>query len=241
MAFYAKPSGGYLISSTEGTNNIYETYNYLAPLGYTKECVSGMLGNIMKESGLNPWRWQKSTGGVPDQSQGYGLMQFTPGSDYINQCSGVAGYGPNMSTTSTTPGASVDDGLAQLYVFDTDMLNKWYGGLWRSYWSSSQNPITYSMYQNIMLDYGSSITMAEFRSMDILTYATLTFMGCYEGPADKTTAHPEYQTIDDNFDDRYNYAQQIYAILQPYVPGNNNILLELKILDKQHKRLFNNI
>ena len=238
MAFYAKPSGGYLISSTEGTNNIYEIYNYLAPLGYTKECVSGMLGNVMKESGLNPWRWE---GNTVNYNRGYGLFQFTPASDYINNCSGVAGYGPNLSTSSTTPGASVDDGLAQLYVFDTDMLNKWYGGLWRTYWSSSQNPITYSMYQNIMLDYGSSISMAEFRSMDILTDATLTFMGCYEGPADKTTAHPEYQTIDDNFDDRYNYAQQIYAILQPYVPGNNNILLELKILDKQHKRLFNNI
>lgn len=242
MPFYAKPSGGYTISSTEGTNNIYQVYDYLSPLGYTKECISGMLGNIMKESGLNPWRWQKSTGGVPDQSQGYGLMQFTPGSQYINQCSGVAGYGPNMSTTSITPGASVDDGLAQLYVFDNDTLGKWVDTCWRSYWSSTNNPVAYTMYQNLMLEYGTNghLSMAQFRTIDIITYATLAFMGCYEGPADKTQQHPEYQYVDDNLDDRINFANQIYQILEPY-GGRDNLLVTLKILDTQNKRKFNNI
>lgn len=234
---YNKPSGGYTISSTEGTNNIFAIYDYLAPLGYTKTAVAGMLGNVMKESGLNPWRWE---GNTVNYNKGYGLFQFTPASGYINNCSDVSGYGPNLSTSQQTSGASQDDGYAQLYVFDTDRLGKWYSGLWRSYWDTSQNPWTYTMYQNMILDYGNTISMSEFRTMDILTYATLAFLGCYEGPADKSTAHPEYQTIDENFDDRYNYAQQIYQLLEPY-GGRDNLLVTLKILDTQHKRKFNNI
>lgn len=235
---YAKLKSGYTISSTEGTNNILAIYDYLAPLGYTKTAVAGMLGNVMKESGLNPWRWEANT---VNYNKGYGLFQFTPASDYFNNCSGVSGYGPSLSVDNPTPGATSDDGYAQLYVFDTDMLNKWYSGLWRSYWSSTYNPVTYTMYQNIMLDYGSNISMSEFRSMDILTYATLAFLGCYEGPHDYDPDHPTwYQTIDDNFDDRYNFAQQIYQLLEPY-GGRDNLLVTLKILDTQHKRKFNNI
>lgn len=235
---YAKLKNGYSISSPEGTNNILAIYNYLEPLGYTKVAVAGMLGNVMKESGLNPWRWE---GNTVNYNKGYGLFQFTPASDYFNDCSGVAGYGPSLDVNNPTPGATSDDGYAQLYVFDTDMLNKWYSGLWRSYWNSSYNPVTYTMYQNMMLDYGSNISMSEFRSMDILTYATLAFLGCYEGPHDYDPNHPDwYQTIDDNFDDRYNYAQQIFDILDPYT-GGDNLLVTLKILDTQHKRKFNNI
>ena len=234
---YAKLKSGYTIASTEGTNNIFAIYDYLEPLGYTKTAVAGMLGNVMKESGLNPWRWE---GNTVNYSKGYGLFQFTPASGYIPACSDEAGYGPSLDVNNPTPGATSDDGYAQLHVFDTDRLNKWYGGLWRPYWDTSQNPWTYTMYQNMMLDYGSTISMSEFRTMDILTYATLAFLGCYEGPADKSTAHPEYQTIDENFDDRYNYAQQIYSILEPY-GGRDNLLLTLKILDTQHKRKFNDI
>lgn len=235
---YAKLKNGYAISSTEGTNNILAIYDYLEPLGYTKVAVAGMLGNVMKESGLNPWRWEANT---VNYNKGYGLFQFTPASDYFNNCSGVAGYGPSLDVNNPTPGATSDDGYAQLYVFDTDMLNKWYSGLWRSYWSSTYNPVTYTMYQNMMLDYGSNISMSEFRSMDILTYATLAFLGCYEGPHDYDPDHPDwYQTIDDNFDDRYNYAQQIFDILDPYT-GGDNLLVTLKILDTQNKRKFNNI
>ena len=234
---YAKLQNGYTISSTEGTNNIMAIYDYLAPLGYTKTAVAGMLGNVMKESGLNPWRWE---GNTVNYSKGYGLFQFTPASGYINNCSDVSGYGPSLSVDQDTPGATSDDGYAQLYVFDTDRLGKWVPGCWRPYWDSSQNPWTYTMTQNMLLEYGGSISMTEFRSMDVLTYATMAFLGCYEGPSDKTPSHPEYQTIDENFDDRYNFAQQIYQILEPY-GGRDNLTVTLKILDTQHKRKFNNI
>lgn len=241
MSFHAKPSGGYSISSVEGTDNIIAAYNYLEPLGYTKEAVSGLLGNVVKESSLNPWLWERSSGGVPDQSSGYGFVQFTPGSEYINRCTGITGYAPSLITNAVDPDASPDDGYAQLYVVDSDYLAKWVGSCWRSYWDSSINPNTYTLTQNMLLEYGGSISMAEFRSMNVLTYATMAFLGCYEGPHDYDPNHPTwYQKIDDNFADRYSYAQQIYNILQPYTPGSD-IFVELKILDVNYKRKFNNI
>jgi len=226
MPFVAKPSGGYTISSAEGTNNIYMIYNYLSPLGYTKVCISGMLGNIYAESGLNPWRWQNNT---VNYAAGYGLMQFTPASQYI-YLNGIPNHAPNLSTTEQTAGAAPDDGLAQLYVFDNDILSKWYSPLWRSYWSSTDYPVAYSIAQNCMLEYGTAdrLSMAQFKTIDELTYATMAFLGCYEGPAVP------------NFDARYAYAQQIYAILEPY-GGRDDFLIELKVLDTQQKRKFNNI
>ena len=239
---YAKLKYGYSISSTEGTNNILAIYDYLAPLGYTKVCVAGMLGNMVQESGLNPWLWQGNSVDLSANDKGYGLFQFTPAYEYINNCSGVPGYGPSLSVTNPTPGATSDDGYAQLYVFDHDTLGKWYRPLWRDYWSTSQNPVTYSMYQNLMLEYGYNdrLDISQFKAIDILTYTTLAFLGCYEGPGDKTAAHPERLTIDENFDVRYNFAQQIYEILEPY-GGRDNLTITLKILDRHHKRHFENI
>lgn len=238
MPFYAKPSGGYAVDSTEWRNNLIMVYNYLSNEGYTLEAVSGLLGNVYKESGVNPWRWE---GNQVNYNKGYGLFQFTPAQDYWDDCSSVTGFAPNTSTSQVVPGASPDDGLAQLYVFNTDMLNKWYSPLWRSYWDSSINPVTYTMYQNITLEYGSNISMSEFKSMDDLTYATLAFLGCYEGPHDYDPLHPGwYQTIDDNFDDRYTYALHIFDVLGGYTPPDN-IILTLKVLDTQKKRKFQNI
>lgn len=238
MAFYAKPSGGYAVDSAEWTNNIITVYNYFNAEGYTLEAVSGMLGNMFKESGLNPWRWQ---GNTVNYNNGYGLYQFTPAQDYFDDCSDVPGFAPNTSTSTTVPGASPDDGNAQMYVFNNDTLGKWYSGLWRSYWDSSINPVTYTMYQNIKLIYGNNISMSEFKSMTDLTYATLTFLGCYEGPHDYDPNHPSwYQTIDDNFDDRYNYALHIYDVLGGITPHSDTLLV-LKVLDTQKKRKFQNI
>lgn len=230
MPFYAKPSGGYTISSNEGTNNIFQVYDYLAPLGYTKECIAGMLGNIYAESGLNPWRWQRDEVDLTAYDKGYGLMQFTPAYEYINRCTGITGYGPNLSTSQITSGASVDDGLAQLYVFDHDVLRKWSSACWRSYWSSTDYPELYTLSQNILLEYGtnSRLSMDQFKTIDIITYSTFAFLACYEGP-----------TVP-NFNTRYSYAQQIYDILVPY-GGRDNLLVTLKILDTQQKRKFNNI
>ena len=61
MGWYAKPSGGYGYNSTEGRANIEQINGILNELGFTLEAQAGILGNIVAESALNPWRWQGDT------------------------------------------------------------------------------------------------------------------------------------------------------------------------------------
>ena len=49
-------------------------YFYLREQGWSKEAICGLLGNIEKESGMNPGIWEK---GVNANDGGYGLVQFT--------------------------------------------------------------------------------------------------------------------------------------------------------------------
>lgn len=205
MPFYAKPSGGYAISSTEGTANIEAVYDYLNPLGYDKQCVIGMLGNMSGESGLNPWRWQ---GDSVNYNLGYGLVQFTPASAYIN-LTGIPDHAPNTSTSSQTAGASPDDAKAQLYVLANDTLGKWVGNCWRSYWSSSDYPALWAKHTHILNTYGSGsyLSMSQFKTITDYTDACFAFLACYEGPAVP------------NYDARVALAAQIKTILDPYEPG----------------------
>ena len=45
-SFYAKPSGGYAINSTEGEKNIACIYNYLKNEGFADNAIVGILGNV---------------------------------------------------------------------------------------------------------------------------------------------------------------------------------------------------
>ena len=54
MAWHAKPSGGYNAYSVAGIDNIFEINNNLQ--SFHIAAISGIIGNIMAESGLNPWR-----------------------------------------------------------------------------------------------------------------------------------------------------------------------------------------
>ena len=74
--FYAKPSGGYAIGSTQGNTNCYRTYDYLTASGYARNCIIGILGNVYGESALNPWLWENNTYNL---NNGYGLFQAKDG------------------------------------------------------------------------------------------------------------------------------------------------------------------
>lgn len=56
--------------------------NYLLPLGWTKNAISGMLGNMQTESTINPGIWESLDEG--NMSRGFGLVQWTPASKYTN-------------------------------------------------------------------------------------------------------------------------------------------------------------
>ena len=55
---------------------------------WTLNAVCGMLGNMQAESAINPGRWQGDH--VGNMSGGYGLVQWTPATKYINWLPGGA-------------------------------------------------------------------------------------------------------------------------------------------------------
>lgn len=228
--WYAKPSDGYSASSTEGTSNIRAFYDYMDGEGFTYESVVGMLCNVSAESGFNPWRWEGDTYGT---SRGYGLMQFTPASGYIN-LSGIPDHAPNLSTSQQTSGSSPNDAKGQLYVFSNDTLGKWNSSCWRSYWDPSVYSSYYNMCMNCISIYGSNgtLSMSEFSDIDNIEYACAAFLACYEGP----------QTP--NYDARIANKQAIEDALEGYIPtpptpGLRDDILFLKhFIDQNHKRRY---
>lgn len=60
-------------------------YSYLLDKGWTVNAIAGLLGNMQHESAINPGRWQSNK--VNNMSGGYGLVQWTKASKYINWCS----------------------------------------------------------------------------------------------------------------------------------------------------------
>lgn len=78
-------SGNYYLSTAQMTDNAQYILNYLLNKGWTKNAICGMLGNMQRESTINPGIWQNLDEG--NTSLGFGLCQWTPASKYINWCS----------------------------------------------------------------------------------------------------------------------------------------------------------
>ena len=62
------------------TNNAFMVWQHFKALGFSDESIAGMLGNMQRESTINPGVWQSLTVG----SGGYGLVQWTPASGWFN-------------------------------------------------------------------------------------------------------------------------------------------------------------
>lgn len=77
----------YMTDSQMKTNAEY-VFKYLSNEGWTTEAISGLLGNMEAESNINPGCWQSML--IGNMDGGYGLVQWTPASKYINWCSGDA-------------------------------------------------------------------------------------------------------------------------------------------------------
>lgn len=182
MAWYAKPSGPYAPRTPEGTGNIREINDILSGEGYTTEAISGVIGNMIAESGLNPWRWQSD---AVNYAAGYGLFQYTPASSYFEKCSGLAAYAPNLSVTGVTEGAKPTDGIAQVIGFVDNLLGKWIRGCWRSYWDPQDYPDYYALRKTVLNAYGdgNNLTQKQFSKINNIRDATFSFLACFEGPA----------------------------------------------------------
>lgn len=216
--FYAKPSGGYSISSIEGTTNIKRIYDYLHNEGYADNCIVGILGNVYGESALNPWLWENNTYNL---NNGYGLFQFTPASEYIN-ATWLPDHAPNTDPSQTVAGADPDDALGQLYALVNDTFGKWLNTCWRSYWNPSDYPDLYTKRTYILNTYGSgsSLSMAQFKTIYDYSDACFAFLACYEGPAIP------------NYLQRLGYCADIKPIIDQY-SKQFDILFMKKIIDRQ--------
>lgn len=69
------------LTRSEMDNNAEIIYGLLSSDGWTLEAICGVLGNMERESGVNPQAWQGSIGNT---RLGYGLTQWSPGSKMIS-------------------------------------------------------------------------------------------------------------------------------------------------------------
>lgn len=74
-------SNSYL-NTKQMTVNAQYILNYLRNKGWTKNAVCGMLGNMQTESTINPGIWQSLK--ENNTSGGFGLVQWTPATKYID-------------------------------------------------------------------------------------------------------------------------------------------------------------
>lgn len=77
-------SGNRFLSLSEMTSNANYILDYLTARGWTKNAICGMLGNMQTESTINPAIWQSLIEG--NTSGGYGLVQWTPATKYLDWC-----------------------------------------------------------------------------------------------------------------------------------------------------------
>lgn len=94
--------GNRYLSTGEMQNNAQIIFNALLLKGWTKNAIAGMLGNMQKESTINPGIWQNLN---PNPLLGWGLVQWTPST--------------NFTDWAAANGYANDDGDAQLIWIDT--------------------------------------------------------------------------------------------------------------------------
>lgn len=72
----------YPLNLEEMKINATYIFKALNSRGWTKNAICGFLGNVSQESSINPGRWQNDSPG--NTNLGYGLVQWTPATKYIN-------------------------------------------------------------------------------------------------------------------------------------------------------------
>jgi hypothetical protein len=104
---------GYL-NLEEMTVNAQYILNYLSGKGWTKNAICGFLGNLQSESTINPGIWEGLQAG--NTSVGYGLVQWTPASKYIDWANGMGLSYPEM------------DSQLQRIEYEVENNIQWFGG-----------------------------------------------------------------------------------------------------------------
>lgn len=74
-------SGNRYLTKAEMEVNALYIFNYFTAKGWSSNAIAGLLGNLQTESTINPAIWESLT---VDYSRGFGLVQWTPATKYID-------------------------------------------------------------------------------------------------------------------------------------------------------------
>ena len=123
-------SNNYL-TEAQMQGNALEVWKYFSGKGWTLNAIGGILGNMEKESNINPGLWQSLKYG--NYSGGYGLVQWTPATNYTDW--------------AKSNGYDIADPNGQLYWIDalSASTGQWistsaYSMTWNQFKSSSESP-----------------------------------------------------------------------------------------------------
>jgi murein DD-endopeptidase MepM/ murein hydrolase activator NlpD len=100
----------------EMTINAQYILDYLSSRGWTKNAIAGMLGNMQTESTINPAIWQNLDSG--NMSMGYGLVQWTPASKYIDWANANGLSYPEMDSQLSRIEYEIANGLQWISTID---------------------------------------------------------------------------------------------------------------------------
>ena len=104
------------LSEEEMQVNAEYIYDYLSEQGWTTEAICGLLGNIQRESKMNPGEWQK----LNNETKGYGIAQWSPAYEgFFKWLEEENGYDMGCYEKGSVNGAEVVNNLA---VSDPQML-----------------------------------------------------------------------------------------------------------------------
>lgn len=173
MGWNAKATGAYLRTSSQAIENAREIYSILSGLGWTLNAVCGLLGNVGYESGYNPWRWQGDSIGTSSSGLGYGLVQWTPAGNYINDnvAKTYSGYNPNYSGHT----GNASDGRAQVLFINLNQVDDGEGGKGAQYYV---NP-----------DYSYNVTWPQYKVSALgAGYLAKAWLHNFERPEDQSTS-----------------------------------------------------
>ena len=115
--------GNRYLTQDEMDNNAALIYARLAVNNWTLNAISGLLGNLWRESTINPGIWENLDD--TDPNNGYGLAQWTPSTNWTNY--------------AAAQGWNIDDGDKQLEFIDLDPIG--------NYIQTSAYPISFSDYK----------------------------------------------------------------------------------------------
>lgn len=102
------------LSAEEMKANALYLYNALhSENGWSINAVAAILANMQAESSINPGRWQSDN--VGNYSAGYGLVQWTPATKYIEWC-----YAASFSDPS-----EMDPNIARI-LYEVNNKIQWY-------------------------------------------------------------------------------------------------------------------